>query len=226
MSRNKRQLRNLLIDTSFQVRYTVLVIVVSVLIFLVLGWLYRAEWEAGNRILSEINPIVERSAAPDADAQLREVEALSAGLPADAEERENLAALEEETGQALDRRGRTQLAILVAAVGLLVVLLAAISIWMSHKAAGPVYAMRLFIRAAREGQWSRIRPLRKGDHFTYLAVEFGALVGDIKKRHADDLLALDECAAALDAGDPAAARRLVDRLREGKTAYLGEAGRT
>jgi len=227
MPTNKRRLRNLLIDAKFQAKYTALVLLVSVLIFLVLGWLYMAEWEAGNRIMEEINPVVQRSAAPqgDSEAQLRELQALTGGLPADPEEQRNLAALEEETGQVMQSRGRTRLAVLVGAVGFLVLLMAAISIWMSHKAAGPVYAMRLFIQAARAGQWSRIRPLRKGDEFTYLADEFLGLVGDIKKRQVDDLLALDRCAEALDRGDPAAARSVVDALREGKTAYLGEAAR-
>ena len=233
MAKDKRNIKNLIIDTKFQAKYTALVVLVSVLIFVVLGWLYMAEWDAGTRIMEEINPIVQKGAAPSASAaldgeaaaELAELEALAEGLPVGATEADNLAALEQETATIIKTRGRNHLVWLVGSVGLLVVLLAGLSIWLSHKAAGPVYAVRLFIRAARLGQWSRIRPLRKGDEFAYLATEFLELVADIKKRHADELRGLDEAAELLEAGDAAAAHKIVDRLRGEKTAYLGETTR-
>ncbi len=226
MARYKRNIRNLFIDTKFQAKYTALVVLVSVLIFLVLGWLYMAEWDAGIRIMEEINPIVQKSAPAALDgaaaAELAELEALTEGLPMDTVEAENLAALEQETAKVIKTRGRNHLVWLVGSVGLLVVFLAGLSIWLSHKAAGPVYAVRLFIRAARLGQWSRIRPLRKGDEFAYLATEFLELVSDIKKRHADELRRLDDVAGLLEAENSAAAQEIVGGLRAEKTAYLEE----
>lgn len=226
MGKYKRNIKNLLIDTKFQAKYTALVVLVSVLIFLVLGWLYMAEWDAGTRIMEEINPIVQKSAPAafdrEAAAELAELEALTEGLTKDATEADNLAVLEQETAKIIKTRGRNHLVWLVGSVGLLVVFLAGLSIWLSHKAAGPVHAVRLFIRAARLGQWSRIRPLRKGDEFGYLAAEFLELVSDIKKRHADELRRLDDVAGLLEGGDAASAGEIVDRLREEKTSYLEE----
>jgi len=223
-NRNKRRLKNLLIDTQFQLKYVVLSVVVSVLIFLVLGWLYVAEWEAGNRIMTEINPIVNRSVPEDAAAELAELEALTEGLPAGPSEQENLAALEEETAEAMDARGRSRLAWLVTSVGLLVVFLGGLVIWLTHRAAGPVYAIRLFVNAARIGAWNRIRPLRKGDEFAYLADDFNSFVAELRQRGAEEVETMNGFLAALDAGDTAGAREGLDRFRADKKAWL-EGGR-
>ena len=219
--KKKRRLKNLLIDTRFQLKYVVLSILISVLIFAVLGWLYVAEGEAGNRIMKEINPIVKRS-VPEGEAagELAEIEALTKDLQMDEAEQQNLAALEEETSQIMETRGRSRLAWLTASVGLLVIFLAGLIIWLTHQAAGPVYAIRLFVNAARIGAWNRIRPLRKGDEFAYLADDFLSLISEIKKRHSDEIERLDGCVAALEAGDSAKARELVEGLRAEKTAYL------
>jgi len=219
--RNKRRLRNLLIDTQFQLKYVVLSIVVSVLIFVVLAWLYVAEWEAGNRIMTEINPIVNRSVpAGGAAAEMAELDALTEGLPAANAEQENLEALEAETATAMDARGRIRLAWLVVSVGLMVVFLGGLVIWLTHRAAGPVYAIRLFINAARIGAWNRIRPLRKGDEFTYLADDFNAFVSEIRERESDEVEIIDGCLSALEAGDAAEARELLGGLYGEKTAWL------
>ena len=218
---NKRHIKNLLIDPQFQLKYVVLSVLVAVLIFVVLGWLYVAEWEAGNRIMTEINPIVQKAApAGEAAAELKELEALTEGLPMDDSEAQNLAALEADTAQAMEGRGKSRLAWLMASVGLLVVFLAGLIILLTHRAAGPVYAIRLFVNAARIGAWNRIRPLRKGDEFNYLAEDFLALVSEMKARAADEVERLDGCAAALDAGDAAKARALLDGLRTEKAASV------
>ena len=218
---NKRHIRNLLIDAKFQLKYVLLSVLVSVLIFLVLGWLYVSEWEAGNRIMKEINPIVKK-AAPEGEAaeELKELEALTKGLPADNEEAENLAALETDTAEAIQERGRGRLVWLIASVGLLVIFMAGLVILLTHRAAGPVYAIRLFVNAARVGAWNRIRPLRKGDEFIYLADDFMALVSELKGQAAADVEGLEAGIAALEAGDATKAREIMDELRKRRASYL------
>lgn len=219
--RNKRHFRNLLIDAKFQLKYVLLSVLVSILIFLVLGWLYVSEWEAGNRIMKEINPIVKK-AAPEGEAadELRELEALTEGLTTDSDEAENLAALEADTAEVINERGKGRLVWLIASVGLLVIFMAGLVILLTHRAAGPVYAIRLFVNAARVGAWNRIRPLRKGDEFTYLADDFMALVSELKSKAASDVEGLEAGIAALEAGDSAKAREILDRLRTEKASYL------
>ncbi|MFH1531584.1 MAG: hypothetical protein ABIK09_12725 [Pseudomonadota bacterium] len=218
---NKRHLKNLLIDKQFQLKYVVLSVLVSVLIFAVLGWLYVAEWEAGNRIMKEINPIVKRAApTEEAAGELEELKALTEGLPMDEAEVENLAALEADTAQAMEGRGTSRLTWLVASVGLLVVFMTGLVILLTHRAAGPVYAIRLFVNAARIGAWNRIRPLRDGDEFIYLGNDFLALVSELKAGAAADLEGMDQCLAALEAGDTAGVRELLGALRTRKANYL------
>jgi len=220
-NRSKRHLKNLLIDRQFQLKYVVLSVLVSVLIFAVLGWLYVAEWEAGNRIMQEINPIVKR-AAPTGEAagELEELEALTEGLSMDETETENLAALEADTAQAMESRGTSRLAWLFASVGLLVIFMTGLVVLLTHRAAGPVYAIRLFVNAARIGAWNRIRPLRDGDEFIYLADDFLALVSELKAGASADIERLDKGLAALEAGDAAKARELLGALRTDKANYL------
>jgi len=218
---HKRRLKNLLVDRQFQLKYVVLSILVSVLIFAVLGWLYVAEWEAGNRIMKDINPIVKKAAPEgEAAAELEELKALTEGLPEDEDAAKNLAALEEETAQVIEARGQSRLAWLMASVGLLVVFLAGLVILLTHRAAGPVYAIRLFVNAARIGAWKRIRPLRKGDEFMYLAEDFLAFVEELKAGAAKDIDALNAGLAALEAGDAAKAKELLTALKTQKTEYL------
>lgn len=220
-SRNQRRLRNLLVDRQFQLKYVVLSIAVSVLIFAVLGWLYVAEWEAGNRIMKEINPIVKKAAPEgEAAAELAELEAITEGLPQDPTEAQNLAALEAETAKDIETRGKSRLIWLMASVGLLVVFLAGLVILLTHRAAGPVYAIRLFINAARIGAWSRIRPLRQGDEFMYLGEDFLAFVAELKAGAAKDIEELEAGLAALEAGDATKATELVGALRTRKAEYL------
>jgi hypothetical protein len=218
---NKRRLKNLLIDRQFQLKYVVLSILVAVLIFAVLGWLYVAEWEAGNRIMNDINPIVKKAApGGEAAAELAELEAITKGLPADPTEAENLAVLEAETAKDIDARGKSRLVWLMASVGLLVVFLAGLVILLTHRAAGPVYAIRLFVNAARIGAWKRIRPLRKGDEFMYLAEDFLAFVDELKAGAAKDIEELEGGLAALEAGDAGKAKALLGALRTRKAEYL------
>ena len=218
---HKRRIKNLLIDPQFQLKYVVLSVLVAALIFVVLGWLYVAEWEAGNRILREINPIVKKAAPDGRDAaELEDLEALTEGLPMHPQEQANLQALEEESERIIEDRGQEHLAWLTVSVGLLVVFLAGLVIWLTHRAAGPVHAFRSFIEATRAGAWDRIRAPRKGDEFGYFAEELVDFIEELKDRAAADIDRLDRCAAALDAGDADAVRELLATLKAEKADWL------
>jgi methyl-accepting chemotaxis protein len=47
---------------------------------------------------------------------------------------------------------------------------------MSHKIAGPLYKLRVFLQKAREGKLQESLKFRKGDHFTELADDYNAMV--------------------------------------------------
>jgi signal transduction histidine kinase len=94
----------------------------------------------------------------------------------------------------------------------LVLVLALFGIYVTHKIAGPVYALRQFIHAARSGQWERVRSFRKGDEFTYLAEEFKELAIQIRAGHARDVEELRDVMRLLQAGDVEAARSKVAEI--------------
>lgn len=49
-----------------------------------------------------------------------------------------------------------------------VAILAGISIIITHRAAGPAYAISYFLKQAAKGNWAVLRPLRKNDEFKFL----------------------------------------------------------
>ena len=64
-----------------------------------------------------------------------------------------------------------------------------VSIFVSHRIAGPLYKLRLFMKKAQEGRLSEPVYFREGDYFKELAVEFNEMTREIRKR--------EECALAL-----------------------------
>lgn len=186
-----RKLRNYLLDGRFQLRYTALVVVSCLAIFLVLGYLYQKEYRTTQK-LAEI----------------------SAGLPGGGQD-EFTAGFEAELEKEMDRRSLVVAGVLLGAVAVLVVCLALISIVVTHKAAGPVFAITKFVHRIREGDLSLPRPLRKGDHFEYLYKELVLLVESLNDKDRKLKIALDEALGMLEnkAGNEESGRA-AQKLRE------------
>lgn len=60
-----------------------------------------------------------------------------------------------------------------------------ISIFMSHKIAGPLYKLKQFFRAAKDGNFTQTLSFRKRDHFQDLAVDYNEMMDSIRNRFAD-----------------------------------------
>jgi methyl-accepting chemotaxis protein len=109
-------------------------------------------------------------------------------------------------------RGRI---VLVAAVlaAVLVCLLAA-AVVVTHRIAGPAFALRGTCRRVGEGDLSRPRPLRARDLLVDLAADVAGMVDALRAREALERAALERAAAALsEAGaDPERRARVVAEL--------------
>jgi len=84
----------------------------------------------------------------------------------------------------------------VAALGTAVVL-GLFGLLLTHRVAGPVHVMGLYMAALAAGRYPRLRPLRKGDELRQFFERFREAVDRIRSREADEARALSHVLAAL-----------------------------
>ena len=84
----------------------------------------------------------------------------------------------------------------VAALGTAVVL-GLFGLLLTHRVAGPVHVMGLYMAALADGRYPRLRPLRKGDELRQFFERFREAVDRIRSREADEARALSHVLAAL-----------------------------
>ena len=174
----KRKLRNLLVDSGFQLKYTGFILLVSLSIFAVLGFMLVREYEASRTLMNEVNPLIEEGSPGLAENQQGEIPA------------EYMAGFDSIMDEVQERDDHVALWLLLS-VGVLVLLLAGAGIWLTHKVAGPLVALTRFMQAVTLGDWQVIRPFRKGDAFKGdLDRQFQQMVQAIQDRARDELVAL------------------------------------
>lgn len=62
----------------------------------------------------------------------------------------------------------------------------------THRVAGPVHVMNLYMAALAAGRYPRLRPLRKGDELQSFFERFGEAVDRIRQREAEEARALGQ----------------------------------
>ncbi|MBZ4414883.1 signal protein [Myxococcus sp. RHSTA-1-4] len=67
----------------------------------------------------------------------------------------------------------------------------------THRVAGPVHVMSLYVAALAAGRYPRLRPLRKGDELKRFFERFSEAFDRIRQREADEAHALESAMAAL-----------------------------
>jgi hypothetical protein len=129
----KRKLKNYFLDLRYQLRFTLIIVGVSAVLTSGLGWLVY-------HFISESSRVVYTSAAAFmSDAEL-------------ANFRQDLAGGD-----------RLMLMALIGFGVLLSLVLAAYGIVVTHKVAGPIYKITLYMNKIRDGRLGKIYDLRKGD---------------------------------------------------------------
>jgi len=201
----KRKMSNLLLDKRFQLKFTLFMVLVSVAIFSVLGWLYWSEMKASTELM-EINQEVGK--ALDVKGLAGEIDP------------EYLQELEQDVQPEVATRDTRAFYIMIGAIAGLVLVLALTGIFMTHKVAGPLYALGKFMQAARQGHWSAIRPFRKGDEFIWLSEQFQLLAQSIKDRHRGERETLRAISENLASGNAADASAKLAALIQDKERYI------
>jgi methyl-accepting chemotaxis protein len=188
-----RKLRNYLLQPKFQLKYTSMVVGVTVVVASVLGH-YAYQYSTGQTQLLNIERMETKGSSTDKR------------LIADLE------------GYARDADRKVLLAIL-GGIAVLALALGATGIVVTHRLVGPAYRLKQLLRQVSDGRMQPAGSLRKHDELQDVFEAFQQMVASLRSAREQQIQELDAALkAASDAGaDPramAAVRALRDRLRD------------
>lgn len=169
----QRKLRNYLLDKRFQLKYTGMVVGVTLVVTSVLGALAYRESMGQTEAMQ-----IQLAMQPDLDPQA------VASLEAFGNERD-----------------RQILAAIIGGIGILVVALGLTGIVVTHKMVGPAYKMRLLLAKVSSGHLRVDGGLRKGDELQEVFNAFNDMVGNLRARQAAEIAILDEVLAQAQQAD-------------------------
>jgi methyl-accepting chemotaxis protein len=168
----KRRMSNYLLDKKLQLRYVLLVTVLSSVISGALGYLIYQQ----SRVASES---VERdmSTLSQTDARYDD--------------------LKQEVGSRLDS-GDRQLVYTMVGVGVgLVLILSAYLVIMTHKVAGPLYKVTMYFDKMARGRLGQVTALRQGDMLQDFFANFREMHESVRTRMQSDVITMESAASAL-----------------------------
>jgi hypothetical protein len=189
--RYKRHMRNYMLNKSLQLRYILVVSLLSTAIVGVLGYLvYEQSSFASRKIVETING--------------KDMSWLDAGMKA-------------EIQQSLHSADQ-YLLLVMAAVGIgLIAVLSTYLVVMTHKVAGPLYKILRYLDQIRDGRLPQVVDLRKGDQLQDFFAKFKAMNDAARQRTKADMEQLAAFVAACNAAGVAPDSELGLRLNELKT---------
>jgi methyl-accepting chemotaxis protein len=168
----KRKLSNFLLDKKLQLRYVLLVTILSAIISGSLGYLiYNQRHSASTSIEGDLAALTQN------DSSLAEFQhQVAADMAAD------------------DRA----LVYKMAGVGIgLVLILSAYLVIMTHKVAGPLFKTSMYFDRMAEGRLGNVTALRRGDMLQDFFGNFREMHESVRKRFQSDLVTMESAATSL-----------------------------
>lgn len=197
----KRRLRNYLLDARFQLKYTGMVVAVTVIVTGLVGaWLGREAYEHSTGMTQML--LMQRGGGMEVTDDMQQ--------------------LFEEEARASDTAMLRQIVTgIVALVLILAVALGLTGIVVTHRVVGPAYKLKLLLRDVANGTLNTRGGLRKGDELQDVGDAFKEMVVALRERREDELAQLERALvtaekAAEDPDEDAVVgelRALRDRLR-------------
>jgi hypothetical protein len=197
---HKRRLRNYLLNRSYQLRYTLIMVVLSSLLTAGLGYV----WYQQMRVTSRTIEVKALATLSDEDVQ----------------------AIKDDMAS----QDRLRLLVLVGFGVLFAAIVAGYGIMLTHKVAGPLYKMSLDMDKVRDGKLGPLYDLRKGDHLLDFFETFKQMHTALRKETESEVSTLDAAIASTERhlaqagpqGTGEVARHLdaLRALRDRKTASL------
>ena len=167
----KRRLSNYLLDKKLQLRYVLVVTILSGVIASALGFLiYQQNRAASESIEEDLKVLTQRSAQDGLQEQI------SSDLQSD------------------DR----ELIYKMALIGLgLVLILSMYLVVMTHRVAGPLFKISMYFERMAEGRIGKVTPLRNGDLLQDFYAQFKAMHESVRAREIADAEAMEAALAKL-----------------------------
>jgi nitrogen fixation/metabolism regulation signal transduction histidine kinase len=189
----KRSVRNYLIDSKFQLKYTSFILIAAVAISGVLGVFL---WRTSAEVVVESQKVVEQSKkVSDVVKMSIKDDPVYGDNPELAKEFASASAEQDNKIQAqqdaLVRQQRTMLFSLVGALALMVFIIGVLGIYFTHKVAGPIYKMKLLLKQVADGRLNVNAKLRKGDELQDFFDVFAGMVENLRARKTAEVALLD-----------------------------------
>ncbi len=196
-ARHHRKLSNYLLDKKLQLRYVLLVTILSALIAAALGYMiYDQRRTASESIEHDLQTLTQTDASHHEFQQQ-----ISRGLESD--------------DQALIYK--------MVAVGLgLVVILSAYLVIMTHKVAGPLFKVSMYFDQMAEGRLGKVTPLRHGDMLQDFFGDFKDMHEALRARSLADVAAMEQALVALRDSSDLATRGKLDGALETFEQHLAQ----
>lgn len=219
----KRSLKNYLLDTQFQLKWTMRIIFVALAISLLMGvFLFRTSakvTEQSVQVIQQGEKQIEESVTSSKLVAMQMMEkyadepALAKNFKEEDDKRQ--AALmkqrDELKAQALKTQEQqtTMKITLIGGLFLLVFFIGILGIFFTHKVVGPIHMMKNLLRQVGDGKLNFNRKPRKGDELQDFFMVFAEMVEKLKARQAEEVATLEAAMAeakATGASDAAIAK--------------------
>jgi len=224
----QRRLRNYLLDSHFQLKYTAYLVGTAILLSLALGtllWSVSREMIAqshqtvrqGQETVSRGQEVVRESQKVSAVVHMNivkdpvygsnpELAAVFNDSARDQDERlkdqqdklEADALSLQNRAQDLRRQQAYMFAVLISVLSLLVVGIGVAGIIVTHRVAGPIYKMKRLLGYVGDGHLMLTEKLRKGDELQHFFDAFEKMVNSLRRRQQNEIEMLDHAIAGLE----------------------------
>ena len=187
----KRSVKNYLIDSRFQLKYTSMIVFVTLVISGVMGGFL---WKTSRAVIAESQGLVNESKKVSEVSKMN-IKNLGYDDPQFlgefSKESEEYDKKLDEQAQALARQQNTMLYSLVGGLAGMVLLIGLLGIYFTHKVAGPIYKMKRLLLQVGEGKLKFEGRLRKGDELKDFFESFATMVEKLRARQQMEIDELD-----------------------------------
>jgi methyl-accepting chemotaxis protein len=220
----KRSMRNYLLDSRFQLKYTGFLVIVVVIISGVMG---AVLYETTQAVVGESSALVEESKKVSEVSRMN-IRDLASDSPelltefnreADAHDK----ALGDQQTRLIHRQ-QFMIESLVGGLALMVVLIGMLGIYFTHKVAGPVFKMKRLLKQVGDGHLHVDARLRKGDELVDFFETFTQMVQGLRQMEMKQLEDVEAAFKALEGGTKEETVAALSRVRNAMKQTLERVG--
>jgi nitrogen fixation/metabolism regulation signal transduction histidine kinase len=216
----KRSVRNYLLDSRFQLKYSGFLVAVALLISGVLG---TVVWSTTKAMVVESQKLIEESKKVSEVSRMN-IKDLASDSPEllaefNKEADEHDQAIADQQARMIHRQ-EVLIESVFGGLALMVVLIGLLGIYFTHKVAGPVYKIKRLLGQVGQGNLRVEARLRKGDELRDFFEAFTKMVANLRTLEKQQLDYVDKAIDAVDRGAKDDAKVSLGKVRDAMRAAL------